>query len=256
MNLFRQETCLYDNEQPGRRIQVFDRADVRELRFGNHIVQSARSHADPDRLVLDYTRAMVSGMIFRPEPETILHVGLGAGSIPAFLHRHFPTVEQRVVELEPEVIQVAHRFFELPHSRRLRLTIGDGAEFLLSTPDRYDVIFLDAFQAEGAASHVYTPTVLGLAREHLRPGGWLLTNAWGSDRAELRRIFQSVAALFSELWSLSVRVDSNVILIAGNPRQPMERATLRERALVLEQTVPMEFSFWAERLRSGRSPVD
>lgn len=252
MNLFRQETCLYDNEQPNRRIQVFDRGDFRELRFGNHIVQSARCHSAPERLALEYTRAMVSGMIFRPDAEAILHIGLGAGSMPLFIHRHFPGAWQRVVELDPEVIQVARRFFDLPHSPRLRLTIGDGAEFLLTTPERYDLIFMDAFHAEGAASHVYSPTVLALARERLRPGGWLLANVWGSDRADLRRVVQCVAALFTELWSLSVRVDSNVILIAGNPRQSLQRATLLARAQVLEQTVPLEFVLWAERLRSGR----
>jgi spermidine synthase len=256
MNVFRQETCLYDNEQPAHRIQVFDRGDQRELRFGNHIIQSARSHSTPGRLVLDYTRAMASAMVFRPGAEHVLHVGLGAGSMATFLYNYFPNAQQRVVELDPEVIQVAQRFFDLPHSERLRLTIGDGAEYLLSTRDRYDVIFLDAFHADGVAPHIYTPTVFNLARERLRPEGWLLTNVWGSDRAELRRTVQAVADLFSELWSLSVRVDSNVILIAGNPRQPIDRKVLRNRAATLEETVPLEFSHWVERLKTGRSPLD
>jgi spermidine synthase len=256
MNPFRQETCLYDNERSDRRIQVFDRGENRELRFGNHITQSARSHSAPERLVLDYTRAMASGMVFRPEAAEILHVGLGAGSIPAFLHRFFPRLRQRVVEVDPEVIQVAYRFFDLPRSGRLRVTIGDGADFLLATQECYDMIWLDAFHAEGAAPQMSSPTVLALARERLRPGGWLLDNVWGSDRAALRRTVQTVGGLFPDLWSLSVRVESNVILIAGDPRQPLDRAVLRERAYVLEQTVPLEFSHWVERLKNGRLPPE
>ncbi len=252
----RQETCLYDNERSDHRVQVFDRGENRELRFGNHIVQSSRSHSAPQRLVLDYTRAMTSGLVFRPEAGEILHVGLGAGSMPAFLHRYLPNVRQRVVELDPEVIQVAVRFFELPRSERLRVTIGDGAEFLLNTPDRYDLIFLDAFHAEGVAPHMASPTVLALARDRLRPGGWLLDNVWGSDRLELRRTVQAVAGLFPEVWSLSVREGSNVILFAGSPRTPTDRAVLRERAYVLEQTVPLEFSHWVERLQDGRRPPE
>ena len=99
MKLFRFEKTLYDKEVGGLSIQVVERGSHLELRFGNHIVQSARSLHAPDVLVLDYTRAMMAGLLFAPRPERVLHFGLGGGSLAGFLHNHLPFLRQQVVEI-------------------------------------------------------------------------------------------------------------------------------------------------------------
>jgi len=191
--------------------------------------------------------------VFHPYAADILHIGLGAGSVPGFLHMNLPGVRQRAVELDPEVVRVAHQFFSLPRSERLRITVEDGAEFLRITPDRYDVIFLDAFHADGIPVHLRSPTLLGMARERLREGGWLISNVWGSDRAALLAAIRAAGAAFKELWAISVRLDSNVILIGGNPARPPSREDLLSRAAALEQRMPLDFVQWTERLRPARS---
>ena len=235
-------------------IQVIDRGDQREVRFGNHIPQSARSLVAPDVLVLDYTRAMLAGLLFMPRPPTVLHLGLGGGTLPDCLHRHLPEVQQCVVELNPGVVEVAYRYFDLPVSPRLEVVQQDGAEFLRRDPHRYALIFLDAFHANGAAPHLNTATVFNLLRERLEPGGWLVVNTWGSQREVLAAVREALANAFRQLHFLSVRADSNVIFIASaQPRVPA-LSHLTRRAQWLSERFPLDFAGLLARVRPGHSP--
>jgi spermidine synthase len=254
MKLFRNETPVYDKTVDGVRIQVIDRGDERELRFGNHITQSARSRSAPDVLVLDYTRAMMAGLLFVPKPASVLHLGLGGGTLPDCLHRHLPGVHQRVVELNPGVVEVAYRYFELPVSPRLEVVNEDGAEFLRRDTQRYALIFLDAFHADGAAPHMNTGTVFTMLRERLEPGGWVVVNSWGSDKENLARVRQILTDTFAQLHYLSVRADSNVIFIASAQAHAPSLAQLRRRVAWLAQRFPLDFGALLERVRPAWSP--
>ena len=245
------ETCLYDNGNAAGRVQVFERADRLELRFGNSIVQSAKSRKAPDLLLLEYTRALLAGMLFVPDDASILHIGLGAGTIPDFIHRHFPKARQRVVEVDRDVIAVAQRFFDLPRSARLEIVQDDGIHYLEIARDLFDLIVFDAFHADGAAPQLTTRTAFQLAHKRLKPGGWLVNNAWGSDTGLLHSITIALKELFSEVHLLSVRMHSNVILIAGTPASPTRLGALRERAAVLSARMPLDFQPWLRQLALG-----
>jgi spermidine synthase len=245
------ETCVYDNGNVMDRVQVFEHADRWELRFGNSIVQSAKSKQAPDLLLLEYTRALLTGLLFAPDNASILHIGLGAGTIPDFIHRHFPQARQRVVELNRDVIAVAERYFGLPRSARLDVVQDDGINHLRVARDLFDLVVFDAFHANGAAPQMTTKTAFQLAQKRLKPGGWLVNNAWGSDAGLLHAITMALRELFSEVHLLSVRMHSNVILIAGSPSSPTRLATLRDRAAALSARMPLDFQPWLKQLASG-----
>ncbi|HKI99545.1 MAG TPA: fused MFS/spermidine synthase [bacterium] len=254
MKLFRYETPIYNRTVDGVQIQVIDRGDQRELRFGNHITQSARSLVAPDVLLLDYARAMMAGLLFVPKPDSVLHFGLGGGTIPDCLHRHLPEVQQRVVELNRGVVDVAYRYFDLPVSSRLEVVNQDGAMFLREDTHRYALIFLDAFHANGAAPQMNTATAFNMLRDRLATGGWLVVNAWGSDRELLAQVRGALRSTFEQLHYLSVRVDSNVIFIAGTQRNGPSLSQLKRRAEWLSQQFPLDFAGLLERLRPAFAP--
>lgn len=254
MKLFQHEYPVFDKTVDGVRIQVIDRGQQRELRFGNHITQSARSLTAPDVLVLDYTRAMVAGLLFVPRPEQVLHFGLGGGSLPSFLHRHLPQVRQTVVELNPGVVEVAYRYFELPVSGRLRVVNQDGADFLRQDTGRYAMVFMDAFHANGAAPHMNTLSVFRMLVERLEPGGCLVLNAWGSNQTELYRVREALVATFATVHSVSVRADSNVIFVALPQARTPSLPQLRRRIDWLSRQFPLDFAALAGRLRPVRVP--
>jgi spermidine synthase len=250
VSLFPQEVCVYDNGNAADRIQVFERGDRMELRFGNSIVQSARSRRAPDMLVLEYTRALLTCMLLVPDDAHILHIGLGAGTIPTFIHRHFPAARQRVIELNPQVISVAEQFFDLPQSPRLEVVRDDGINHLRIAQDAFDLIVFDAFHAQGAAQQMTTGTAFSLAQKRLKAGGWLVNNAWGSDSALLRDMLIALKERFTELHTLSVRLNSNVIVFAGSPRQATSLSRLHSRAALLGAKMPVDFDTWLKQLEA------
>jgi spermidine synthase len=249
MQFFRQDKTLYEKKSGDMTVQVIQRDNRRELRFGNHITQSAISLSHPDVLQLDYTRAMMAAFLFVPQAANILHIGLGAGSLPRFIHHHFPQSKQVLVEVSAEVIEVAFRYFQFPVSPRLQVVEDEGERYLHSADSRFDLIFLDAFHAEGVSQHLESEAFFGNLRDHLTPGGWLVNNVWGSDRANLDLVRLNLATLFPRMYSLSVRADSNVIFFAAaNSTAPSSEALIK-RAETLSRETGIDLERLAERLK-------
>lgn len=249
MRLFSADRPIFEQESPFGPVQVFDRGEHRELRFGNHIVQSALSRKAPDLLVLDYTRAMMAGMLFAPRDGRILHLGLGAGSLPRFIHHYFPRARQTVVERNPVVIDVAYRFFDLPRSPGLTVVEDDGAAYLQRCNEPFELIVMDAFHADGADQGVQNGEMLRVVRDKVGATGWVVNNVWGSQRDNLRRVMRDMARTFRVLYGISVRVDSNVILVASATRSPPAARHLLRYAEALSLEIPLDFPRLATRLQ-------
>src|SRR4030095_4756319 len=130
----------------GHSIDIREEAGVRYLHFGTDWVQGAMRLSQPDRLVLAYTQAMLSFLLFRPGPRSILMIGLGAGSLVRFLRHRIPDAHLTVVEINRDVIQVAYQFFKLPEDdARLVVEAGDGFLYMHRTSAQFDVIFVDGY---------------------------------------------------------------------------------------------------------------
>ena len=90
------------------RLTVVDDADTRYLRFDNSL-QSAMYLDDPFRTRYRYTDFFHLGIAYNPKARDVLFVGLGAGSSEKRMWRDFPQLRLQAVELDPVVVDVAHR---------------------------------------------------------------------------------------------------------------------------------------------------
>jgi len=196
------------------KVRVVDRADgVRVLGFGDDLEQSAMVPGKPDALVYEYTRTIAAMPAFLGKLRRVLVVGVGGGTLPGFLLRHFPNVKVDAVDIDPAVVDIAHRFFELPKSKRLRVEVGDGRWYVEKSRARYDLIILDAYGAESVPPHLATIEFLHSVRRHLTPGGGIVANLHhnsGNFQAMLRT-FQEIAG---SLW------------VVTPPGTPMTRVVL------------------------------
>ena len=83
--------------------------------------------------------------------EDIRHVcllGLGAGNLHTEIYSKFPDVHIDTVEINPEVIEVAHKEFNLPKSKRLRIIQGDVHDYI-NEVHNYDLVIVDVYDADG-----------------------------------------------------------------------------------------------------------
>jgi spermidine synthase len=161
------------------RLLVVDDEDSRYLRFDSSF-QSGMYLDDPFRTRFAYTDYMHLGLAYKPDAKKVLMIGLGGASTQKRIWRDFRDVELTTVELDPEVVETAYRWFKLPHDRRLPIEVDDGRRFLQRHDARYDVIFVDAFYADGVPFHLTTLEFVELMRDRLTPGGVIATNVIGA----------------------------------------------------------------------------
>lgn len=163
-------------------ILVSEEAGVRFLHFSSDWIQGAMRVRRPNALELDYTREMMAGLLFRaaPWPRTALLVGLGAGSLAKFIYHHLPKTKITVLEIDPQVEIVARLHFKLPDDpARLRVVIGDGAEYMLADGKEFDYILVDGFDKNANAGVLDTLPFYQACRARLSSNGLLAVNLLG-----------------------------------------------------------------------------
>lgn len=63
-------------------------------------------------------------------------VGLGGGSLPLFVHDHFPRSRIEAVEIDPSMLEVATQWFGFSQSDRMKVHIADGLDYITSLAGR------------------------------------------------------------------------------------------------------------------------
>lgn len=234
------EELIWESNAGEVPVQIWRKPEHIELRFGTRIVQSAYSRAHPDQLLLPYTRFMMLGLLFDPNPGDVLHIGLGGGIIPAFLHRHFPGMRQTVVEKNPEVVEAALRFFEFPEDERTEIITADAVDALPQLDRHFDLIFVDAFGPSGVPEPLASQDFLGVVRERLFPGGWAVGNLWtlSGDFPEQAGNWKEV---FSQVLETLTRPGGNAILFGSRNTRGIALGKLAETGKKLRKKTGLEF---------------
>jgi spermidine synthase len=245
----RPERLIWEKENSGVTVQVLEKEGRRELRFGNHIMQSVFSTVNPDYLVLPYTRFMLLGLLFCPEPKSVLHIGLGGGSIVRWMHREFPETNHTVIEKNSAVIEAARRFFELPQDNRLRLLKADVTEIIPTLTEKFDIILLDAYTDFGAPEEVKRVEFLRNLRGCLNSTGWLAGNTWTmtGDFLEQCEIWKST---FTQVLQARANLKGNVILLGSQISQLPDKKNYQETAKMLNKRHPLDFRKMLSELKT------
>jgi spermidine synthase len=175
-----------------RAIEIVEEDGVRVLQIGGEAIQSAMRLDAPDRIELDYVRAMLAFLLFCPKPREVLVVGLGGGSLARFIHQKMPGTRVCVVEIDSGVLTVARNYFHFPEEdARLEIVIGDGAEVVPRRPSSCDVLVVDGFIDGSPAKGLCAQAFYDGAFAALREGGVMVANFMSDDRrmeAYCRRI--------------------------------------------------------------------
>ncbi|KAK6049120.1 hypothetical protein COOONC_13375 [Cooperia oncophora] len=66
----------------------------------------------------------------RQVESNVLSIGLGAGYMNSYLHGRYPKMNITVVEIEPKMVQLALKWFDLVLDDLHRVITMDGAKFL------------------------------------------------------------------------------------------------------------------------------
>ena len=224
---------LYEkSSEYGNIIVTQDDSGLRILRFEKGGArQSVVKPGDPEYLALPYAPVAFVGLALCGEPRRVLVLGLGGGTLPMFLRKHYPNAVIDAVDIDPQVVHVAREYFGFRDDGAMRAHVADGRRFIEAVAQPYDVIFLDAFGTDSVPPHLATREFLNAVRRAVAPGGVVVGNLWGSGSNRLYdsmvRTYQDV---FDDLYILDVRGAENKILLALPRREVFGSAELERRS--------------------------
>ncbi|BEV07950.1 polyamine aminopropyltransferase [Methylophilus sp. DW102] len=236
-------------------VEVTEMDGVRSMHLGSPTIQSSMSVKDPFALVLAYSWGALSSLLFKPDARKLLLVGLGGGSIAKYVWKYCPQIKQTVVELNPQVIQVARSHFFVPDDdARLQIIEGDGITYLQQHPGSVDWLMMDAFGSNGLPPDFCTQAFFDDCADALTPDGLFTINLWGSDK-KFDIYMQRMEQTFDQrVLMMPTGKPGNIIVFGFKAELPIpDLATLRKRSQDAMQTHRINFPDLIDRLQ-GANP--
>jgi MFS family permease len=185
-------TVLYRSDSRYSHIEVRD--VIRGDRTERILIQDALIHnrydpAVPDDLLYQYeqifavlTRRVAVQRAGASQAKTAalrtLTLGAGGCVFPLYLERNYPHSENEVVEIDPEVLELAREFFDLSRDSSIVQVVTDARNYVASLQGsgRFDIVYLDAFNSYSIPSHLTTLEFNRQMAGILSPGGLVMAN--------------------------------------------------------------------------------
>jgi len=175
------------------------------------------------------------GAFLHPSSKKALVVGLGTGSTAGWLGA-VPSMERvDVVELEPAIVRVARDCAPVNRNvldnPKVHVFAGDAREVLITTKNRYDIIFSEPSNPYRAGiAGLFTADFYQSVAQRLEKGGMFLQwlQAYEVDGQTIRTVYSTLASVFPnvETWSTQ---SGDLILVATLEPVEYDPAKLRIR---------------------------
>ncbi|MBV9506273.1 MAG: fused MFS/spermidine synthase [Acidobacteriia bacterium] len=152
--------------------------------------------------------------VLHPNPRSVLGIGFGAG-VSAGTFTRYPTIEHiTICEIEPVIPPTSTRYFaredyDVLHNPRTRMVYDDARHFVLTTPEKFDIIASDPLDVfvKGTAA-LYSLEYFEAVKRHLNPGGMftLYVPLYETDAVTIRSELATFFAAFPEgtIWANTV----------------------------------------------------
>ena len=183
--------------------------------------ESCRLMSNPDKLVFEYTQMMLAGLYVNPQPKHILIIGLGGGTIPSALQALIPGAQLDVVELDDAVDRTARQYFAFKPAANTHVSVEDGRVFVKRmgrAKASYDLILLDAFEADYIPEHMLTKEFLQEVKAIMAPRGVLVANTWSSSGLYDHES-ATYASVFGDFFNMKLGNRVIVTQLGGLPDQ-------------------------------------
>ncbi len=225
---------------------------------------------DPAHLEFAYTQRIGDVLAVQPPgPLSVLHLGLGGGSVPRHLEAVRPGSRSTVLEVDPQVPALDRARMGLVTGPDLQVVVGDARTEISELPDAaYDVVVGDAFGGLAVPWHLTTREMVDEVERVLRPGGVYVLNVIDfpplafarAETATLLEAFDDVA-LMTRPAAMAGQDGGNLVLVASDRALPTDAllalAVARgEPESVVGREQVVRFAGDARVLTDDDAPVD
>ena len=238
----------------GSSVTLSESEGIRYLHFGTRWVQGAMRIARPFDLELEYQQQMMLPKLFLPRPRRILQLGLGAAALTKACRRGLPKARITVVEIDPDVVRVARRWFRLPPpDRHLEVVVEDARDFLVrpTTSGAFDWLQVDLYDAAARGPVLDDLDFYRGCRAALASPGVAVFNLFGS---RFTPSFSRIDEAFEGRAVGLPAVDAGNRIVAGfhGPSLDVAYADLHVRACEVELSDGWPATQWVGALRRSQ----
>jgi spermidine synthase len=226
---------------------------ILSLQFDAWSTQSEMSIDDTDELVIPYTRVIMSFLLLEPSPRHVAMIGLGGGSLAKYCYRHLPCTGVTAVEINPAVIALRNEFAIPADDVRLRVVLGDGAEWVADSARQSnvqpDVLIVDGFDTDGLPARLCSQRFYDDCFAALADNGIMVVNVWkGYPHYD-----EYLARISNSFAGNRVIVDAqdgfnHIVLAMKNTAFPPAASIIRNHANLLCESHPLNFQALANML--------
>lgn len=143
---------LHDSDTHYNRLQIYNTTDKRtnqpiRVLITDPLSTQSAMFLESDELALNYSKYYHLLRYYKPDFQNTLIIGGAAYSFPKEYLRTYPDKQIDVVEIDPQMTQIARDYFKLQDSPNLKIIHEDGRIFLNKNEKKYDAILVDAFNS-------------------------------------------------------------------------------------------------------------
>lgn len=196
---------------------------IRGIMSGPLGVQSGVYTKSPDELAFWYTQQLAHVIAQAPQKQRILILGGGTYTLPRYLAEKYPTSHIDVVEIDPELTEIARKQFFYNDPANVSLHYDDARVFVNHATQKYDVILMDAYSDISMPFSLLTREYGHQIQRILTPQGIVGVNALAADHGSCKPVYDAINATYAPLGSTYyVNIEhptanrSNLILVYGN----------------------------------------
>jgi spermidine synthase len=143
-----------------------------------HVSGKVEASTEPQDMSLQRMLGHLPALL-NANPKSVLIVGFGAGVTAGTFVVHPEVQRISICEIEPVIPPQSDHYFgkenhHVLHDPRTTITYDDARHYVLTSPDKYDIITSDPIHpwVKGMAS-LYTTEYFDLCKRHLNPGGFV-----------------------------------------------------------------------------------
>jgi len=227
---------IYESESAYNYIQVLEFNGTRYLRLNEG--QGIHSVYNPQTLEYGgpWQQFLVGPFFTADEKPENVHriaiVGLAAGTTARQAAAVFPNVIIDGFEIDPKIVDVGRKYFGMTIPN-LNVIVQDGRWGLANSPEKYDLVCVDAYRPPYIPPHLTTQEFFQNAAEHLNPDGVLAINVGRApgDRRLIDGLATTLGTIFSSIYVMDIPNSFNSMIYAS--LQPTNPADLQQNLAML-----------------------
>ncbi|MBN2242644.1 MAG: fused MFS/spermidine synthase [Acidobacteria bacterium] len=189
---------------------------------------------------LEYARNMLAALAFCPKARSCLVLGLGGGSVPRMLLKASPHMEVEAVEIDPAIVELAEKYFDIHALPRCRIRLQDAVAFLGRCTSRYAIVMVDTYLGEQFPDQCATREFIMDARKCLLDDGVLAVNWLSGDRRKRDTLLKMIEGSVGPVWQLPGLKSDNILYFASAGRAT--RPAILSAAVDVQTQIPFENS--------------